>query len=94
MDLLNPLFFIYDQSKLVLRAVLTYKVGHKRIFLFTNEDNPNSEDQHVRTQSIQRAKDLAELGIDIELFSMNKPGEMFDPMKFYVVRRHCGSPLT
>jgi hypothetical protein len=62
------------------------KVGHKRIFLFTNEDNPNSGDAHGRAQAIQRAKDLGELGIDIELFSMNKPGQVFDPTKFYVVR--------
>eukprot|EP01126_Amoeba_proteus_P062496 TRINITY_DN8508_c0_g2_i1.p1 TRINITY_DN8508_c0_g2~~TRINITY_DN8508_c0_g2_i1.p1 ORF type:complete len:300 (+),score=50.37 TRINITY_DN8508_c0_g2_i1:58-957(+) len=60
------------------------KIGHKRVFLFTNEDNPCSTDPHVRAQSIQRAKDLAELGIDIELFSMNKPDQVFDPRKFYM----------
>ena len=59
------------------------KVGHKRIFLFTNEDNPNNTDQDIRDQSIQRAKDLSELGIDIELFSMNKKDDKFDPSLFY-----------
>ena len=61
----------------------TVKVGHKRIFLFTNEDNPNNTDQDIRDQSIQRAKDLSELGIDIELFSMNKKDDKFDPSLFY-----------
>ncbi|KAL6072069.1 X-ray repair cross-complementing protein 6 [Balamuthia mandrillaris] len=59
------------------------KVGHKRIFLFTNEDNPNAENKNLRDQSFQRAKDLAELGIDIELFSMNKATQSFDPSRFY-----------
>lgn len=59
------------------------KVGHKRIFLFTNEDDPNAANKNLREQSFQRAKDLMELGIDIELFSMNKPGDSFDPSRFY-----------
>jgi len=58
-------------------------VGHKRIFLFTNEDDPNATNKNLREQSFQRAKDLMELGIDIELFSMNKPGERFDSSRFY-----------
>jgi ATP-dependent DNA helicase 2 subunit 1 len=61
----------------------TVKVGHKRIFLFTNDDNPNVANAHLRNQSIQRAKDLAELGIEIELFSMNKMNSQFDPTLFY-----------
>lgn len=60
-------------------------MGHKRIFLFTNDDDPNANNEHLRNQSIQRAKDLAELGIDIELFSMNKATQNFNPMKFYQV---------
>ena len=63
----------------------TTKVGHKRIFLFTNEDNPNPSDAYIRSQNIQRAKDLSELGIELELFPMNKKSESFDPSKFYVV---------
>jgi hypothetical protein len=35
-----------------------------------------------------------ELGIDIELFSMNKPGESFDPSRFYQAREpsHLHAP--
>ena len=58
-------------------------MGHRRIFLFTNDDNPNAHDQNVRDQSLQRAKDLSELGIDIELFNMNRKGHTFDPTLFY-----------
>ena len=61
----------------------TTKVAHKRIFLFTNDDNPNYGNDAVREQSLQRAKDLSELGIDIELFSINKTNETFDPTKFF-----------
>jgi hypothetical protein len=51
--------------------------------LFTNEDNPNKNEKKLREASIQRARDLGELGIDIELFSMNKPNSKFDVTKFY-----------
>jgi len=55
----------------------------KRIFLFTNEDNPNGFNDSIRNVSLQRAKDLADLGIQIELFSMNKPEQIFDFSLFY-----------
>jgi ATP-dependent DNA helicase 2 subunit 1 len=66
-------------------SISNVKVGHKRIFLFTNDDNPNAEDEALRARSLQRARDLEELGIDIELFSMNQPGKQFDPSLFYQV---------
>eukprot|EP01132_Coremiostelium_polycephalum_P010819 gene10819-13255_t len=61
----------------------TVKVSHKRIFLFTNEDNPNGFNENLRTISFQRAKDLTDLGIQIELFSMNRLDERFDFTLFY-----------
>jgi ATP-dependent DNA helicase 2 subunit 1 len=64
-------------------SLCNVKVGHRRIFLFTNDDNPNAGDVAVRDRSLQRAKDLGELGIDIELFSMSKPGKQFDVKLFY-----------
>ena len=64
------------------------KVGHKRIFLFTNEDNPNANNKQLRDRSFQRAKDLNELNIDIELFSMNKLNKPFDPTLFYQVNSY------
>ncbi|EGG22548.1 ATP-dependent DNA helicase [Cavenderia fasciculata] len=61
------------------------KIAHKRIFLFTNEDNPNQGNDNLRTISFQRAKDLSDLGIEIELFAMNKneDDDTFDFGKFY-----------
>jgi len=68
---------------------------NKRIFLFTDEDCPGTENDQLMAQ--QRANDLAELNVDIELFPMPKPqghsdeesknGEyaapVFDVRKFY-----------
>jgi hypothetical protein len=51
--------------------------------LFTCQDNPNAGDTHVRKQNIQKAKDLRDLGIELELFAMNKAGHSFDPAAFY-----------
>ena len=52
-------------------AVAT-KVGTKRIFLFTNDDNPNATDPLLQEQAQQRAQDLYELGIQIELFCVHE----------------------
>lgn len=34
---------------------------------------------------MQKAKDLHYMGIDIELFSINRQGQLFNPDKFYAV---------
>eukprot|EP01022_Parablepharisma_sp_SALTPOND_P026506 TRINITY_DN64291_c0_g1_i1.p2 TRINITY_DN64291_c0_g1~~TRINITY_DN64291_c0_g1_i1.p2 ORF type:complete len:789 (+),score=98.96 TRINITY_DN64291_c0_g1_i1:87-2369(+) len=54
----------------------------KRIFLFTNNDNPNSASKHEQSRAIQRARDLYEQDVDIELFPMQGIGE-FDVAKFF-----------
>lgn len=60
------------------------KVSHKRIFLFTNDDNPNEDNDNFRNQALQRGKDLAELSIEIELFALQNPGQApFNPSLFY-----------
>jgi len=59
------------------------KVGSKRIFLFTNEDNPHAGKPADQQAAKTKAKDLADLGMEIELFNMNKPKEKFDIDKFY-----------
>eukprot|EP01094_Clydonella_sp_ATCC50884_P000497 TRINITY_DN10386_c0_g1_i1.p1 TRINITY_DN10386_c0_g1~~TRINITY_DN10386_c0_g1_i1.p1 ORF type:complete len:641 (+),score=205.12 TRINITY_DN10386_c0_g1_i1:133-2055(+) len=59
------------------------KVGHKRIFLFTNDDNPNAGDMELRKQALQRVRDLEELGVDVELFALTSASNTFDPSKFY-----------
>ncbi|KAG0005266.1 X-ray repair cross-complementing protein 6 [Modicella reniformis] len=59
------------------------RVGSKRLFLFTNEDDPHAEDISLRSASKVRAKDLQEFGIKIELFDIDKPGEEFNRRTFY-----------
>ena len=57
---------------------------NKRIFLFTNEDNPGSQGDKAMAE--QRANDLGSLGVDIELFPLPKPSQQrpaFDVKKFY-----------
>ncbi len=63
---------------------LNQKDYNRRIFLFTDEDNPMSQEQnlHKRELTIQRAKDMLESEIIIELFPMNFLRN-FDLRKFY-----------
>ncbi|XP_053325037.1 X-ray repair cross-complementing protein 6 [Spea bombifrons] len=48
------------------------KMSHKRIMLFTNEDNPHSNDSAKTTQAIAKAKDLREMGIVVDLMHLEK----------------------
>ncbi|KAF9931124.1 X-ray repair cross-complementing protein 6 [Linnemannia zychae] len=59
------------------------RIGSKRVFLFTNEDDPHSSDISLRSASKVRAKDLQEFGIKIELFDMDKPMDKFNRSNFY-----------
>jgi len=54
----------------------------KRIFLFTNNDNPDSGSKDLQAKAIQRAKDLYEQRAEIELFPMQGT-EKFDIIKFF-----------
>ena len=56
------------------------------MFLFTCEDNPQAGDQPAQLAAKTKAKDLADLGIEVELFNMNKHNETFDIERFYAVR--------
>ncbi|KAM3914717.1 X-ray repair cross-complementing protein 6 isoform 1-T2 [Leptodactylus fuscus] len=58
------------------------KMSHKRIMLFTNEDNPHAGDSAKITQSITKAKDLRDLGIFLDLMHLEKEGG-FDVSLFY-----------
>ena len=54
------------------------KTYNRRIFLFTENDNPMVNNSNERTKTIQRAKDMLDSEIIIELFpmSVNKPFDM------------------
>jgi ATP-dependent DNA helicase 2 subunit 1 len=60
-------------------------LASKRIFLITNQDNPNSDQPQYRSTTIQRTKDFLAMGIEIELFGLDKPGHKFDHSLFYEV---------
>ena len=55
----------------------------QRIWLFTCDDDPNADDPVARSQSIQKAKDLADMDQDITLWYMAKPGTTFNTRKFF-----------
>ncbi|CAN6879486.1 unnamed protein product [Brassica oleracea] len=64
------------------------KTADKRIFLFTNEDDPfgsmriSVKEDMTRT-TLQRAKDAQDLGISIELLPLSHPDKQFDISLFY-----------
>ncbi|CAB4399969.1 unnamed protein product [Rhizophagus irregularis] len=55
----------------------------KRIFLITDQDNPHVSNSVLYSTAITRARDLTESGIQINLFSLNKPDHPFDFNAFY-----------
>ncbi|XP_063796528.1 X-ray repair cross-complementing protein 6 [Pseudophryne corroboree] len=58
------------------------QMSHKRIMLFTNEDNPHSNDAAKTTQARIKAKDLRDTGIFLDLMNLEKTGG-FDISLFY-----------
>ncbi|KAG8548465.1 hypothetical protein GDO81_025308, partial [Engystomops pustulosus] len=58
------------------------KMSHKRIMLFTNEDDPHGGEPAKITQAITKAKDLRDLGIFLDLMNLEKEGG-FDFSLFY-----------
>ncbi|XP_053577291.1 LOW QUALITY PROTEIN: X-ray repair cross-complementing protein 6 [Bombina bombina] len=58
------------------------KMSHKRIMLFTNEDNPHSNDAAKAKQARVKAEDLKEMGIFLDLMHLDKDGG-FDVSLFY-----------
>ncbi|KAL3684814.1 hypothetical protein R1sor_002836 [Riccia sorocarpa] len=60
----------------------------KRIYIFTNNDDPLENTNplvkaDLRRTTIQRAKDAQDLGIGVELYPFNRPGEQFNVNIFY-----------
>ena len=59
----------------------------RRLFIVTDDDAPHAHDEKLRPLATQRAKDLFDLGVIIELFPVIKPGGGFDRAKFYNVSK-------
>ena len=61
------------------------KFSHRRILLFTREDNPHADEPSMILQAKTKARDLADNGISIDLMHMTpQQGGKFDPT-FYQV---------
>ena len=60
----------------------------RRLFIITDNDDPHHGNDRLKTLSTQRAKDLFDLEVIIELFPVVQAGLSFDKTKFYNVR-HC-----
>lgn len=62
---------------------LKRKPGSKRVFLFTNNDEPHAGNVGMQRAAKIRARDLSDLGIFVELFELSKPGSQFNLACFY-----------
>lgn len=48
----------------------SYKISQKRILIFTVNDNPHAKNREFKNRAIRKAKDLSDLGIDIQLIHL------------------------
>lgn len=83
----NPLYNALWVAQGMFRTGSSKNVS-KRILLFTNNDDPFGEadplaQADMRRTTIQRAKDAQDLGIQLELYPMSRPGEQFNVKIFY-----------
>lgn len=59
------------------------KLGSKRILLFTNTDDPHANNVQAQHQASQKAHDLFEIGIELDLMHLKQPDKAFNVAKFY-----------
>jgi ATP-dependent DNA helicase 2 subunit 1 len=57
----------------------------RRLFIVTDNDNPHADNKALRSAATVRARDLYDLGVNIELFPISQPDHEFDTSKFYDV---------
>ncbi|KAI0597073.1 SPOC like C-terminal domain-containing protein [Biscogniauxia sp. FL1348] len=57
--------------------------GSRRLFIITDDDNPHANEKQMQETTACRAKDLYDLGVIIELFSVTRGDAKFDFSKFY-----------
>ena len=62
-----------------------HKFSHRRILLFTRDDNPHSSDVGKAQQAKTKARDLAENGITIDLMHMTPAVNTKFKLDFYQV---------
>jgi ATP-dependent DNA helicase 2 subunit 1 len=57
--------------------------GSRRLFIITDNDDPQGDNKAARSAAAVRAKDLYDLGVVIELFPISREEKKFDLSKFY-----------
>lgn len=60
--------------------------GSRRLFIITDNDDPHPGEKDASEASFNRAKDLYDLGVTIEVFPITHGDAKFDLTKFYDVR--------
>ncbi|CDM35978.1 hypothetical protein DTO013E5_5481 [Penicillium roqueforti] len=55
----------------------------RRLFVVTDNDNPHADNKAMRSAATVRARDLYDLGVNIELFPISQSDHEFDTSKFY-----------
>ncbi|KAJ5562632.1 DNA helicase ATP-dependent Ku type [Penicillium sp. DV-2018c] len=55
----------------------------RRLFVVTDNDNPHADNKALRSAATVRARDLYDLGVNIELFPISQQDHEFDSSKFY-----------
>ena len=64
---------------------------YRRIWLFTNDDNPNGNNSKDQERIIQASRDCSESGIELSLWHMNRAQTPFRPETFYTKLLTVGS---
>ncbi|CAG8534330.1 636_t:CDS:10 [Ambispora leptoticha] len=64
-------------------AQLSPSFKTKRIFFITDQDQPHKKNRYLRSAAITRTHDLAEIGIEVNLFSINRPDKQFNFNAFW-----------
>ncbi|KAJ3110639.1 X-ray repair cross-complementing protein 6 [Phlyctochytrium bullatum] len=59
------------------------KNDYKRVFIFTNNDNPNGDRPELQRAAATRANDLVDIGANLHLFCTNPAGRRFDVNTFF-----------
>ena len=62
--------------------------GSRRLFIITDNDEPQAGNKAMKASAATKAKDLYDLGVIIELFPITRGGEDFVLSKFYDVSVH------
>lgn len=66
----------------------------RRLFIVTDNDDPHADNKSLRSAATVRARDLYDLGVNIELFPISEPDREFDVSKFYDVSSQARGPVV